>query len=197
MTQPFQIIHGLPKGYEQAAAKLYWEAFGAKLRILMGPATRAEGFFAATLHHNSIIAAVSPENKLLGIAAVKLNGIGFSDANLTTLFRHYGIGTLWKIIPLAMLERTPPKDTLQMDGICVSSAARGMGVGTALLDAVFETARQNNLPKVTLDVIDTNPRAKSLYERRGFVATSEESTSILQPLLGFKSATKMVKDVTP
>lgn len=82
-----------------------------------------------------------------------------------------------------------------MDGICVSEKARGMGVGTALLETVFQCARDTGLRKVTLDVINTNPRAKALYERRGFVAVSEESTSILKPLLGFDSATRMVKTV--
>lgn len=126
---------------------------------------------------------------------MQLNGKGFSDAGLSHLFKHYGLSALWRIVPLAMLERTPAKDTLQMDGICVSAQARGIGVGTALLDAVFQCAKDYGHSKVTLDVINTNPRAKSLYERKGFVAISEESTSVLRPLLGFDSATRMVKSV--
>ncbi len=195
MTAPFTIIQGLPEGHEHAAAMLYWQAFGEKLGKLLGPAKRGTEFFAATINPPAIFAAISPDETLLGVSAVQLNGKGFTDAGAGDLFRHYGLGALWRMIPLAMLERTPPSDTLQMDGICVSETARGMGVGTALLDAVFQCARDNNLTKVTLDVINTNPRAKALYERKGFIAKSEESTSILQPLLGFQSATKMVKSV--
>ena len=195
MSASFTIVHGLPAGHEHAAAKLYWEAFGQKLGKLLGPADRGTHFFAATVNSPSIFAAIGTDDTLLGVSAVQLNGKGFTDAGLSDLFKHYGIGALWRMVPLAMLERTPPTDTLQMDGICVSAAARGMGVGTALLDAVFQCARDNDLSKVTLDVINTNPRAKALYERKGFVAVSEETTSILKPLLGFDSATSMVKKV--
>lgn len=194
MTE-FKIHQGLPTGHEHAAAILYWQAFGAKLGKLLGPEQRGVEFFTATINPPSIFAAIGTDGMLLGVSAVQLNGKGFTDAGLTDLFKHYGLGALWRIVPLAMLERSLPTDTLQMDGICVASAARGMGVGTALLEAVFQCARDNDLTKVTLDVINTNPRAKALYERRGFAATSTESTLILRPLLGFDSATRMVKTV--
>lgn len=195
MTAPFEIVHGLPAGHEHAAAKLYWQAFGEKLGKLLGPSDRGIGFFKATVNPPSIFAAITPDGTLLGVSAVQLNGKGFSDAGLGDLFKHYRLGALWRMVPLSMLERTASSDTLQMDGICVGENARGMGVGTALLDAVFQCARDNGMTKVTLDDINTNPRAKALYERKGFVAVSEESTSILKPILGFDSATRMVKTV--
>lgn len=195
MTQAhFEIVYGLPKGKEAEAAALYWQAFGGKLGKLLGPSKRAIHFFTQTVHPPSVIAAIAADGRLLGIAAVKLDGKGFSNSGLAPLFRHYGIGTVWRLIPLLMLERSPPADTLQMDGICVDANARGMGVGSALLDAVSLCACQNGLQKVTLDVIDTNPRAKVLYQRKGFVAVSQETTSVLKPLLGFNFATRMVKD---
>lgn len=175
---------------ESAAAKLYWQAFGKKLGKLLGPAPRGERFFCETINWSSIIAATQ-DGELLGIVAFKSNGVGFSRAGARDLFRHYGFGTFWRFLPLAMLERSSADDTLQMDGICVSASARGKGVGTALFNALFAHARQSNFSYISLDVIDTNPRAKALYERLGFEATKTESTSMLQPLLGFAYATKM------
>ena len=175
---------------EAAAAALYWEAFGAKLDKLLGPAERAEGFFAETINHSSILAAVEG-GTLLGIAAFKDGEVGFSSAALRDMLRHYGLGALWKVIPLSMLERNAPEATLQMDGICVSAAARGKGVGSALLKALYAHGKAEGYSFVTLDVIDTNPRARALYEAQGFVAISVESTSIMRPLLGFSAATKM------
>jgi ribosomal protein S18 acetylase RimI-like enzyme len=90
-----------------------------------------------------------------------------------------------------MLERSSDADTLQMDGICVSAAARGKGVGSALFDALFGYALEQGYSYITLDVIDTNPRAKHLYERLGFEKVKTESTSILRPILGFSHAIKM------
>ncbi|SEW30283.1 Acetyltransferase (GNAT) family protein [Aliiroseovarius sediminilitoris] len=182
----------LPDGLEPAAAALYWEAFGEKLGKLLGPDDKARRFFADTVNPDAVIAATDDAGNLLGIAAHKAGSQGFSTATTTDLFQHYGLGALWRLIPLAMLERDAPKDTLQMDGICVAGAARGQGVGSALFDAMFTFARHQGFKRVTLDVIDTNPRAKALYERLGFVATGREMTGPLRPLLGFNSATKMV-----
>ena len=188
--------HSLPIGLENDAAALYWEAFGGKLGKLLGPADRGREFFAATINHDAIIAATDDTGKLLGIAAHQGTGDGFSKAGTAALFRHYGIGAIWRLIPLAMLERKAPDDTLQMDGICVSADARGQGIGSTLFRALFDHARTNGFSKITLDVINTNPRARALYERLGFQATKEEATGPLAPLLGFDSATKMVLSLT-
>ncbi|WP_371225088.1 GNAT family N-acetyltransferase [Roseovarius sp. 2305UL8-3] len=193
MSRPMvQIIHGLPKGLETKAAALYWQAFGEKLGKLMGPEARGVAFFAESLNHDAVLAAMDRDT-LLGIAAFKTGGHGFSAGGMSDLFRHYGVGALWRLIPLAMLERSAPDGILQMDGICVSADARGKGVGTALLNALFAHAAEQGFTGVTLDVIDTNPRAKALYENLGFEATGVEHTSVLGPLLGFATATKMVR----
>lgn len=185
-----KIERHLPSGMEAAAVHLYWEAFGGKLGKILGPAERGERFFRETINPSSIIAATR-NGELLGIVAFKSSGEGFSRAGFGDLFRHYGFGALWRLVPLALLERSAPADTLQMDGVCVAAAARGQGVGSALFDALFAYAREKGYAQVTLDVIDTNPRAKALYERLGFEATQTESTSVLRPLLGFSRATKM------
>ena len=78
-----------------------------------------------------------------------------------------------------------------MDGICVSKEARGKGIGTALLDAISEMAKERGLREVRLDVIDSNPRAKALYTRRGFVEGKTTQMGPLKYVFGFKSATTM------
>ncbi|HGG05098.1 MAG TPA: GNAT family N-acetyltransferase [Aliiroseovarius sp.] len=195
MEPSVRIVTGLPAGLERDAAALYWEAFGAKLGRLLGPEARATDFFAATINPSRVVAALSADGTLLGIAAFKHGGQGFSHAGFRELYQHYGLSAFWRAIPLEMLERTPPEDTLQMDGICVAAHARGRGVGSMLFQALFTLVKEHGLSRITLDVIDTNPRAKALYERLGFQAVSEESTGPLRPLLGFKSATKMIRDV--
>ena len=78
-----------------------------------------------------------------------------------------------------------------MDGICVSREARGMGLGTALLRAIKDEASAQNCDDVRLDVIDSNPRAKALYEREGFVTGKTQSLGPLKHLFGFSTATEM------
>jgi len=75
------------------------------------------------------------------------------------------------------------------------AGARGTGVGTALFGALFDLARDRGYRKIILDVIDSTPRAKALYERLNFQATGVENTAFLRPILGFSSATRMVRAV--
>lgn len=55
-----------------------------------------------------------------------------------------------------------------IDGLGVLPAARGRGVGEALVRAAVERARADGAAKVTLRVLGTNPTARRLYERCGF-----------------------------
>jgi len=74
----------------------------------------------------------------------------------------------------------------------VSEAARGQGVGSALLSAIRGKAITLGYCKVRLDVIDTNPRARALYERQGFIPESTSNIGPLRHIFGFRSATIMV-----
>ncbi|MEO0632595.1 MAG: GNAT family N-acetyltransferase [Pseudomonadota bacterium] len=186
------IHRGLPNGFEAAAAALYWQAFEGKLNRLMGPADRARAFFTETINPAAVIAATEG-GTLLGVAAFKHGPDGFSTGGMGALWRHYGPGSLWRVVPLALLERTAPVGVLQMDGICVAAAARSRGVGTALLNGLFDHAREAGFVALTLDVIDSNPRARALYERIGFEPRGQHSAWPMRRLLGFDHATRMVK----
>ncbi len=105
---------------------------------------------------------------------------------------HGAIGGLWRGCTLSLLERPLQPDTLLMDGIFVSETARGLGIGSALLSAIKEKAAALGYAKVRLDVIDTNPRARALYERRGFIAEETSTIGPLRHVFGFRKATTMV-----
>ncbi len=189
------IVTGLPEGLEAAAARLYWAAFGAKLGRLMGPEARALGFLTATISHDRMLAALDGAGGLLGIAAYKIAGRGFSAGGLRDFWRHYGAGTLWRAPPLLLLERKAPPGVLQMDGICVAPGARGQGVGTGLLEALFGFAAEQGLKRITLDVIDSNPRARALYERLGFQPVETTHLGPLRHLFGFAASTRMEREL--
>lgn len=62
---------------------------------------------------------------------------------------------------------------LNIHDLAVTGACRGLGVGTMLLEAVAQRARELSCCRVTLEVDMDNPGAKKLYERSGFVMTKE------------------------
>ena len=56
--------------------------------------------------------------------------------------------------------------------LAVTADARRIGVGTALMRAGEEWARDRGLPAVSLDVWSTNERALTFYRRLGYCAES-------------------------
>ena len=53
-------------------------------------------------------------------------------------------------------------------GMMVAAAWRGRGVGTALVDAAIDWARERGLHKLTLSVFPHNDAAVALYRKLGF-----------------------------
>ena len=192
----FTITPGIAPHHRHAAAALYWQAFGAKLGRVMGPDTRAISFFEANMVGDFALSAVSPDGALLGIAGFKTHEGSLTGGGLRSLAAEYGWwGALWRGVLLSMLERDLTPDVLLMDGICVAAQARGQGVGSALLEVIIAEAKARDLASVRLDVIDTNPRARALYERKGFVAAGTTHLGPLKALFGFDHAIEMRRDV--
>ena len=70
------------------------------------------------------------------------------------------------------------KPVLNVHDLAVLPSHRGKGVGTALLDAATERARELGCCKLTLEVIQSNTRAHQLYNRKGFVDPTNEGPSL-------------------
>lgn len=186
----FAIRRGFEEQHRANAAHLYMEAFGAKIGGVLGP--RGTEFIAAMLRSDHAITAVAGDGALLGIAGFKTEEGTFVGGEFSDLTDFYGwFGGAWRGLVLSVLERKIEPSCLLMDSICVDRAARGQGVGSALLDAVTEEARTRNLSEVRLDVIDSNPRAKALYERKGFIEGETSELGPLKHVFGFTSATTM------
>ncbi|GAA0784527.1 GNAT family N-acetyltransferase [Roseibium denhamense] len=189
-----RIEDGFPEDQRGRAARLFWDAFQGKLGKVMGPATKAVPFLEDVLNPDFAISAIGPDGTLLGLAGYKTSNGALVGGGLKELAAFYGwAGGFWRGMVLDSLERQPEPDCLLMDGIFVDPQSRGLGVGSALLDAVCGKAEMLGHERVRLDVIDTNTRARALYERRGFQAVSTEETGIFAYVFGFSSATRMEK----
>jgi ribosomal protein S18 acetylase RimI-like enzyme len=71
---------------------------------------------------------------------------------------------------------------LNIHDLAVLPQCQGKGVGQALLDAVEDHARRKGCCKLTLEVLDDNTRARSLYRRFGFE----------DPVFGHSTATRFL-----
>ena len=61
-----------------------------------------------------------------------------------------------------------PRQFFYIDDLCVEETARGLGIGTALMQAVRELARERGIDKLELNVWECNEGALRFYERLGF-----------------------------
>ena len=68
----------------------------------------------------------------------------------------------------------------------------GRELADDLLNGGMETINGN---PVRLEVVDTNPRARALYEREGYVAVRTERTPYLRRAMGFGEVTTMERRV--
>ncbi|CAN5186624.1 hypothetical protein BH11ACT3_BH11ACT3_03050 [soil metagenome] len=66
---------------------------------------------------------------------------------------------------------------------------RGRGIGAALLSRLLTLAREVGIPAISLSVEDGNTRARTLYQRNGFVVVGRfgESDTMVRRLQGSES----------
>ena len=133
------------------------------------------------------------ENKLVGLA-----GFHTPTGSLTGGLTYRGLlsqlGFIkgnWAALIFSLYERNPTPGELVMDGIVVDSTARGKGIGSRLLEEISNYAKEHGFNCVRLDVIDINPKAKKLYERKGFEAVKSDHFPYLRRFLGFSGSTTM------
>jgi ribosomal protein S18 acetylase RimI-like enzyme len=186
---------GFTESERAQVAALYWQAFSGKLGKVLGPEARALPFLSKALDPSHALVA-REDGALLGVAGIQTERGRLVDGTFGDMQQTYGFwGAVWRVLLLSLLERDLEDGVCQMDGIFVSAEARGKGVGTALLEAVSDHARQSGARVVRLDVIDINPRAEALYRRRGFKPLKRERTGPFKWVFGFESALKMERVV--
>lgn len=188
------LVHDLPDALRSDAARLYWDAFGGKLGPVLGPDAKAKAYLARVMRRDHCFSALDEDGRLIGIAGFKSVDGSFAGGSLRDMQQVYGwFGSRWRAAVLWMLSREIDNHRFLVDGICVARDHRGKGVGTALLESLYAEASARGYGMVRLDVIDTNWRARALYERLGFVALRTERIGLLRYVFGFAASTTMVR----
>jgi ribosomal protein S18 acetylase RimI-like enzyme len=176
-------------------ANILYDSLGEKLRPVFGDDERGIECVAAILESDRILLA-SSDNEVLGIVGLMFKNLGYMDTSLRILRKYLGWGIFRVIFNGWLLEYQPKKGELYLDTIAVSEQARGHGIGSKLLNTVINFARDEGFSSIKLSVIDTNTRAKSLYERVGFqVVKVEKLPYPWSRTFGFSSAIGMVLEL--
>lgn len=149
----FSIVDGFQPDQRDIAIRLFWEAFKGKLHPIMKPERKALRFLNLVVDPAHAISAISSDDTLIDVAGFKTENGAFVGGELKELCTTYGtIGGFWRSLVLSILERPLNPGTLLMDGIFVGEAARGQGVGSALLSAIKEKASVCGCSKVRFQI---------------------------------------------
>jgi ribosomal protein S18 acetylase RimI-like enzyme len=183
---------GIPDELRKPAVALYYEAFKSKFSSLM-TLDEALIILPDLLNSEQIIIALQ-DGQLAGLAGFQHGRKKLFKDSIRPFIKHLGIARgLFAVFVIALFGRSYKKSELLMDGICVDKNMRGQGIGSLLLEAIFKFAQQNGYKTIRLDVVDTNPKARELYERMGFKPTTYHCYPLAKRLMGFSASTTMLK----
>ncbi len=197
MNEPadgIEIHLGIPAALRMSAATLYDDAFGDKFTVAIPSRQQRLSLLAESLNLDFAFCATDA-GQLVGLAGFKTGDGSFTDGmTYRSLIKHTGlVRGNWAAMVFSLYERSLTPGQLLMDGIVVDASMRGRGVGTRLLDELMAFAKSNDYADVRLDVIDTNPDARRMYERNKFTATKTENFGYLRWLLRFGASTTMIR----
>jgi ribosomal protein S18 acetylase RimI-like enzyme len=195
---PVLVRDGLDEPDREAAAAIVWDAFREKLGVALGDKSRGCAFLAQTLDADMTVTACDGDTgALLGVLVLTRADHTGPGGEVGTLWRTYGVSSVWRLALLIAMESSPSKDAMHIDSICVVAGARGRGVGSALMEHAIKRADAAGKAAVELEVIDANPRARELYARLGYATVTHESVPWpLSRWLGIRGTTRMRLPVT-
>ena len=189
---------GFASHQRRKAAELFEEAFGGKFGVAIPGKELRLNLFEKLLNGEFALCA-KVDDELVGLVGFQTKKGSLTDGfTLFSIVKSLGFWRgLWAAAVLSIYERTPARGQFILDGIAVSTSTRGRGIGTRLLEEVLKFAKEQGYETVRLDVVDTNPRAKSLYERCGFKAVRNEHFEYLRWCIGFGASTTMEHVLNP
>ena len=189
------LLPHLPESLRPAAGQIYYAAFRRKLQPLVGNPAETERVLTAGLNLELAL-GVQVNGELLGLAGLHSQAGIFSRVGLRESQKQLGpLRGLyaWAVLNLFGAGAACPPGHLRIAALAVAAQARGQGLGTRLLEAVFEKARRENFCAVRLEVVDTNHGARKLYESLGFAVIATHTYPIPNRWLGFTRDHVMVK----
>jgi ribosomal protein S18 acetylase RimI-like enzyme len=202
-TDPVSIAHGLPDEMREQAAAIFEEAFGSKMRMVVRDTEKRLEFLRRMyVADHAIIARRGDE--LLGMTGLGSRGGRYGGGLMGSSWDPRPsrdllgwAGASWAVWGMRLSDHRPKADELYVDGIAVLPEARGLGIGTRMLDEAAATARDLGKRFVRLHVIDTNPRAQALYARLGYRVTGVQSFRFKERWVGFGGMVAMELPVPP
>ncbi|WP_346836937.1 GNAT family N-acetyltransferase [Microbulbifer sp. SAOS-129_SWC] len=120
--------------------------------------------------------AAIADGRLVGIGAVRnaTQNLRFTGAALGRILAFYSplaaLRTVTRGLRTEQVIKPPASGVGILYHLGVAPEYRGRGIGRQLVDQLLQRIHTQQLPVAALDVAESNPRARALYEQLGFSA---------------------------
>jgi ribosomal protein S18 acetylase RimI-like enzyme len=134
----------------------------------MGPRSLAVPFFATQLVPRFALLATR-QGDLVGMAAAKTSAGELLSIKFLPWIRYYRLRAFRSFVigaPFYFEHRK--QSVLILSSLSVDPSMRSQGIGTIIVNEFLRVGKTKGFQSVGLEVINTNMRAKLLYERLGF-----------------------------
>jgi len=98
------------------------------------------------------------------------------------IFSFYRVFTAVKVIYRGLrfeaIVMPPRKNVVCLHNLAVSEGQKGKGFGQQIINHFIDHEKTIKTPVICLDVAETNPRAKALYQRLGFIVKRKKTAHL-------------------
>lgn len=134
------------------------------------------------------------DNQIAGVLGFETKDKKFDNIKLRNLISDIGIlKTIKTIFVYAPFSLKLNDNEIKIVAIAVDKNKRGLGIGTKILNDFYDYSKKENYKKVFLEVIDTNPKAKKLYEEHNFKDSKFIKANFINKNAGFSGVHVMEK----
>ncbi len=166
-----EIKLGIPEELRHQAATICYEGFRSQIEFLIGSQQKGVALLESSFNAELGLAA-QMQGELVGFVGLKYENRPFFQFERSHCIRELGLlrGLLAFLVLNNISPAKPLSDEMYIAVLVVDVSMRGKGIGSLLMQAASEIAQQNQCHSIVLDVANTNPDARRLYERLGFKA---------------------------
>jgi ribosomal protein S18 acetylase RimI-like enzyme len=187
-----QLQWGFTEVLRLPVAALIYDTFFKKFQYTLGPRHKAITFIANSLQPHFGLVALR-DGEFVGIAAAKTAKGELLQIRFGPWIRTYHFRAILSFLvgfPFWYEKRIPGELTLA--NLCVRKSARERGIGTQMIQEFMRFGTVRGYQTLKLEVINSNVRAKLLYERLGFKTTKYVNIPLpWRHLLGFTGVYEM------
>lgn len=179
----------------ETVVEIFDQAFSAKFaQAVRNPVLRKK-LWMKVINLNQVTVA-ELNNDLVGMVLFSYaDSPGFHKVSSRSVFELLGfLRTLRAALVFQLfskLDWKPKAGHVYIEAISVSAQARGMGLGSRLLEDAKQKSSEHGLVALELSVVLENEAAKSLYLRQGFEVIRKKKSFLLSSLTSVSGAVVM------